>query len=933
MFDYAYNLAVDAAGCAYVAGRAWSTDFPTVNAFQPENANPSSSGGYNFTLTKVAADGASLVYSTYLGGTAASAGHDYPCVAVTPGGIAYFGGATTATDYPVTANAYQPAHAGPSPNSWDGVISVFSADGASLTYSTFLGGAEDIDQITHIAVGADGAITVVGTTQSNDFPVINPIQPAISTQPDLFVSRLAPDAGPPAGYTLAFSTYLGGWDWDYGQGVAVGEDGSVVAVGFTLSSNFPVFEAFQPAQPGYYDCAVAKLSSDGSAFVYSTYLGGSGTEYGYRVALDAGGNAIVVGRTASDNFPTVNPFQSTNGGGEDGFVVRLAKTPYCGAAGDCFEYISKVQFNTIDNPSLCDGYHDYTALSTEIVQGAGHAITVTKGLADPGAFCDVWVDWNQNGSFADAGEATTLGSGGEPTFTGTITAPANALPGETRMRIKVRTGGAVDPCNNLVSGEVEDYTLTVVAAYPVTYDANGADSGTPPVDQTKTHDVDLTLAGNTGGLAQTGYTFSGWNTAADGSGTDYAEGATYTANAAVTLYAKWAPELDFGDAPDPTYPTLSTDDGARHLIVAGYHLGAGIDAETDGQPNANALGDDNNGDDEDGVVFGANLVPCRQLPVTITASDAGFIDAWIDFNADGDWGDSGEQIFSNQAVTTGANNLNFTAPCAAASGQTFARFRFSSTGGLTFTGLADDGEVEDYIIEIQADADGDGTPDISDGCPNDPLKTAPGACGCGVADTDTDTDGDGIPDCTDPDADGDGKLDVDEGTGDDDGDGIENRLDYDPTGYFYNSLTGEIISGGSISVTPGATIIEDGGTGYYQFTVGSSQIYTLVITVPQGYTIDPGCPAQSNSYVVNSDSTLGSGENGATGYLMNYGCAGNPWHTSFDIRSGNIFNNNIPLIESSSTSIPTLNEWGMIIFCLLLGGAVIRHTRPQSLKM
>ncbi|HDS17336.1 MAG TPA: IPTL-CTERM sorting domain-containing protein [Proteobacteria bacterium] len=66
---------------------------------------------------------------------------------------------------------------------------------------------------------------------------------------------------------------------------------------------------------------------------------------------------------------------------------------------------------------------------------------------------------------------------------------------------------------------------------------------------------------------------------------------------------------------------------------------------------------------------------------------------------------------------------------------------------------------------------------------------------------------------------------------------------------------------------------------------------------------------------------------------MNYSCAGNPWHTSFDIQSGNIFNNNIPLIEASSTSIPTLNEWGMIIFCLLLGGAVIRHTRPQSLKM
>ena len=821
MFDYAYKIAVDAAGCAYVAGKAWSTDFPTVNAFQPANACAS---GYNFTLTKVAADGASLVYSTYLGGS--GTGHDYPCVAVTPGGIAYFGGATTSTDYPVTANAYQPAHAGPSPNSWDGVISVFSADGSSLTYSTFLGGPEDIDQITDIAIGDDGAITVVGITQSNDFPVINAIQSAISVQPDCFMSRLAPDAGPPAGYTLDLSTYLGGWDWDYGQGVAIDQDGSVVAVGVTVSPNFPVFEAYQSARPGGYDCAVSRFSPDGSTFVYSTYLGGSGDEFGYRVALDAGGNAIVIGRTSSDNFPTVNPFQSARGGGEDGFVVRLAKTPYCDAGGGCTEYISRVQFNTIDNASNCDGYYDFTGLSTEIEQGAGQAITVTNGAAYPGDLCDVWVDWNQNGSFADAGEVTTLG-GGPDVFTGTITAPANALPGETIMRIRMRQGGSVDPCGNFANGEVEDYTVTVVAVYTVTYDANGADSGTAPADQTKIHDVDLTLATNTGSLAQTGYTFSGWNTAANGSGThydegatytanaalalyaqwttntytvtydangadsgtapadqikthgidltlaansgglartayifdgwntaadglgtDYAEGATYTANAAVTLYAKWTHELDFGDAPDPTYPTLLVNDGARHIIVPGYHLGAGIDAELDGQPSADALGDDNNGnDDEDGVVFGPDLVPCQQVAVTITASGNGLIDAWIDFNADGDWSDAGEQIFTSQAVNNGANALSFPSPCGAVIGQTVARFRFSSAGGLAHTGLAADGEVEDYLIEILADADGDGEPDMTDGCPADPLKTAPGVCGCGVADTDT--DGDGTPNCID----------------------------------------------------------------------------------------------------------------------------------------------------------------------------------------
>jgi hypothetical protein len=314
MFDYSYDVAVDTAGCAYVAGRAWSTNFPTVNAFQPTNKL---AGGYNFTLSKVAADGASLVYSTYLGGT--GAGHEYSRVAVTPAGVAYFCGATTSTDYPVTPDAYQAAHAGPSPNSWDAVVSILSADGSTLLYSTFFGGAEDIDQAVDIAIGDDGSFTLVGITQSDDLPVVNPIQAAISGQPDLFVTRFAPD-----GQSLEFSTYLGGWDWDYGKAVAVDPDGSVVALGLSVSPNFPVYRAFQPANAGSYEAVVARLSPDGSALEYSTYLGGSGSEFGQAVALDADGNAVVVGQTQSANFPTAMPWQAAKSGGGDAFVARLA---------------------------------------------------------------------------------------------------------------------------------------------------------------------------------------------------------------------------------------------------------------------------------------------------------------------------------------------------------------------------------------------------------------------------------------------------------------------------------------------------------------------------------------------------------------------------------------------------------------------------------
>ncbi|ABW67595.1 GEVED domain-containing protein [Desulfosudis oleivorans] len=161
-------------------------------------------------------------------------------------------------------------------------------------------------------------------------------------------------------------------------------------------------------------------------------------------------------------------------------------------------------------------------------------------------------------------------------------------------------------------------------------------------------------------------------------------------------------EIDFGDAPDPTYPTRMASNGAGHIIVPSYFMGAGIDGEPDGQPDPNAMGDDNDGnDDEDGVIFNAALTPCAQIPVTIIASAPGFIDAWIDFNIDGDWADAGEQIFTSHPVVAGVNPLNFSVPCNSTLGQTFARFRFSSTGGLSYTGLAMDGEVEDYAVWLE----------------------------------------------------------------------------------------------------------------------------------------------------------------------------------------------------------------------------------------
>ena len=119
------------------------------------------------------------------------------------------------------------------------------------------------------------------------------------------------------------------------------------------------------------------------------------------------------------------------------------------------------------------------------------------------------------------------------------------------------------------------------------------------------------------------------------------------------------PDLDFGDADDPTYPTLLANDGARHTIVPGYHLGASIDAEPNGQPDPAALGDDNDGnDDEDGITFTTTpLIPGQQAIIDITTSSTvvnpqtGFLDGWIDFNGDGDWADTGEQVFTSYPLS------------------------------------------------------------------------------------------------------------------------------------------------------------------------------------------------------------------------------------------------------------------------------------------
>ncbi|MGQ0620080.1 MAG: choice-of-anchor Q domain-containing protein [Panacagrimonas sp.] len=186
---------------------------------------------------------------------------------------------------------------------------------------------------------------------------------------------------------------------------------------------------------------------------------------------------------------------------------------------------------------------------------------------------------------------------------------------------------------------------------------------------------------------------------------------------------------DFGDAP-ASYPTTQSDDGARH-VARGPRLGTAIDTEADGQPNADATGDDSTSDehstsldDEDGVAFGTLVIGTGGNTLNLQVSGApGKVSAWIDLNADGDWDDSGEQILDGYMAVVGDNLVNgfFIANFDTVPGPTFARVRISSTGVMGPTGPAPDGEVEDVRVTLTTsggnDSDGDDVPDARDNCP------------------------------------------------------------------------------------------------------------------------------------------------------------------------------------------------------------------------
>lgn len=193
-----------------------------------------------------------------------------------------------------------------------------------------------------------------------------------------------------------------------------------------------------------------------------------------------------------------------------------------------------------------------------------------------------------------------------------------------------------------------------------------------------------------------------FNYVAQDNGTTAGAADPKTSTGTVSFNVTEVADYDFGDAPS-SYGTLLASDGARHLVPYGgatLYLGStGPDLEYDAFAGSGATGDSNGVNDEDGVVLPTTFVSGSASNITVTANATGILNAWIDFNRDGDFNDPGEQIRTNATLSAGPNVLSISVGTVSA-GSSYARFRFSSQSGLLPTGAASDGEVEDYAVTL-----------------------------------------------------------------------------------------------------------------------------------------------------------------------------------------------------------------------------------------
>ena len=335
--DRGNAIAVGAAGNVYVGGVTYSSQatFPVTGG--PDTTYNGSGDAF---VAKVSADGTGLVYCGYIGGNDEDRGYG---IAVDSAGNVYVGGVAHSSQatFPVTGGPDLTYNGG-----WDGFVAKVRADGTSLIYAGYIGGS-DTDFVVSIAVDAAGYAYVAGRTESSEatFPVtVGPDVTFNGGDRDAFVAKVAAD-----GTGLVYCGYIGGYDVEWGYGIAVDAVGNAYVTGDTTSSEatFPVTGGPDLTHNGSWDGFVAKVRADGTGLVYCGYIGGSSYDYAKDIAVDAAGNAYVTGYTYSSEatFPVVQGPDLTYNGGSDVFVAKvkadgtgLVYAGYIGGSGSDYGY-------------------------------------------------------------------------------------------------------------------------------------------------------------------------------------------------------------------------------------------------------------------------------------------------------------------------------------------------------------------------------------------------------------------------------------------------------------------------------------------------------------------------------------------------------------------------------------------------------------------
>jgi hypothetical protein len=298
--DYSNSIALDQLGNVYITGGTYSSDFPLKNPL--DNIMDGTEDAF---IAKLNPTGTNLIYSTYFGGNEDDNGN---AIAVDTSGNAYITGGTGSNDILYSGGSFLNGL-------MDSFVAKLNADGKSINYFTYLGGTND-DTGNGIVVDLSGNIYVAGTTSSFDFPLINSIDSSLNGETDVFIIKID------AAENAIYSTFIGGNNSDGASNVAIDVSGNVYVTGFTNSTNFPLINPIDSVL-NVQDAFVLKLNNSGEKLIYSTYLGGSGNDSGNAIAVDQLGNAYIIGETNSSNFPFLKGLKSTSNGSTDIFIAKL----------------------------------------------------------------------------------------------------------------------------------------------------------------------------------------------------------------------------------------------------------------------------------------------------------------------------------------------------------------------------------------------------------------------------------------------------------------------------------------------------------------------------------------------------------------------------------------------------------------------------------